>query len=96
MKSMLTSPPVLSYPDFSEPFQLHTDASGEGLGAVLEQTSDGVGHPVALLTLVQPSRSTCIQARSERQRYGIQHRARDFGWSSTRPKDSILLNIWER
>ena len=62
LKSMLTSPPVLSYPDFSEPFQLHTDASGEGLGAVLEQTSDGVGHPVAFAsrTLSKPE-----------QRYGI-------------------------
>ena len=38
--SKLTSPPVLAYPDFSMPFTLHTDASGEGLGAALYQVQD--------------------------------------------------------
>jgi len=38
LKCLLASPPVL---DFSATFVLHTDASGDGLGAVLEQDSDG-------------------------------------------------------
>lgn len=36
-KQILTSKPLLQYPDFSKPFNLTVDASGVGLGAVLSQ-----------------------------------------------------------
>lgn len=41
LKSALTSPPILAYPDFEKKFILSTDASGVGLGAVLKQKQDG-------------------------------------------------------
>ncbi len=41
LKQILTSPPVLAYPDYGKPFVLHTDASFSGLGAVLYQKIEG-------------------------------------------------------
>ena len=40
IKARLTSPPVLGYPDFTQPFVLETDASFSGLGAVLSQDQE--------------------------------------------------------
>ncbi|KAL6486260.1 hypothetical protein MHYP_G00056520 [Metynnis hypsauchen] len=55
--SMLTSPPVLAYPDFDSPFVLHTDASEKGLGAVLYQHQDGklrvIGYGSRTLTVAE-------------------------------------------
>ena len=45
--SKLTSPLVLAYPDFNLPFTVHTDASGEGLGAAFYQVQDGRTHVIA-------------------------------------------------
>lgn len=41
LKECLSQPPVLGFADYSQPFELHTDASGSGLGAVLYQEQDG-------------------------------------------------------
>ena len=41
MKDALSSQPVLGYADYNLPFELHTDASSKGLGAVLYQKQDG-------------------------------------------------------
>ena len=48
LKGKVQSTPVLVFPDFEKPFLLETDASKEGLGAVLSQKQGGRRyHPVA-------------------------------------------------
>jgi hypothetical protein len=46
LKKILTSAPVLTYPDFTREFYLHVDASQNGLGAVLTQQDDQGRHQV--------------------------------------------------
>jgi len=43
----LTEPPLLCYPDYSKPFELRTDASLNGLGAVLCQNQEGITRVIA-------------------------------------------------
>ena len=38
LKRLCTTTPILAYADFAQPFKLHADACGSGLGAVLYQT----------------------------------------------------------
>ena len=40
MKNRLCSPPILAYPDFSQPFHLYTDASQHAIGYILGQFID--------------------------------------------------------
>lgn len=47
LKQKLSEPPVLGYADYSLPFELHTDASLSGLGAVLYQTQNGKQRVIA-------------------------------------------------
>ena len=48
LKSALTTTPILGFADFSKPFIVQTDASKEGLGAILsQQQEDGRIRPIA-------------------------------------------------
>ena len=47
LQMICTEAPALAYADFKSPFILHTDASGDGLGAVLYQDQDGQRTVVA-------------------------------------------------
>lgn len=65
LKTYLISNPIVAFPDFdttAEPFQLATDASDSGLGAVLSQIQDGkekvVGYASRTLRKAEKNYST--------------------------------------
>ena len=47
LQGLCTESPILAYADFKTPFVLHTDASGDGLDAVLYQVQDGQKRVIA-------------------------------------------------
>ncbi|WOG95777.1 hypothetical protein DCAR_0415105 [Daucus carota subsp. sativus] len=58
LKFIMTSPPVLALPDFNQPFLIETDASGQGMGAVLMQS----GHPIAFASKAFSERTMQLSA----------------------------------
>lgn len=46
--------PVLTYPDFKHDFNLETDESGDGLGAVIAQKLRGTVHPISFASRTLP------------------------------------------
>jgi len=47
LKRILSEPPILAYPNFEIPFELHTGASTKALGAVLYYEQDGVKRVIS-------------------------------------------------
>ena len=62
LKQALIEAPVLPYPDPTIPYLLDTDASHEGLGAVLSQVKDGKERVVAYYSskLTGPEKNYCV------------------------------------
>ena len=60
----LVNPPIMAYPNFTDPFILHTDASETGLGAVLYQRQNGVLRVIAYGSrTLSPAERTIIFTR---------------------------------
>ena len=47
IKDTLASPLVLAFPNYDLPFIIDTDASEEGIWAVISQVQNGVERPIA-------------------------------------------------
>ena len=65
LKTSLTQAPVLVLPTDGDSYVLDTDASDEGIGAVLSQVKDGQERVVAYYswTLNRPERNYCVTRR---------------------------------
>ncbi|KAL5518223.1 hypothetical protein EMCRGX_G003914 [Ephydatia muelleri] len=70
LKERLVTYPILGYPVFNQPFMVDTDASGEGLGAVLSQYVSGVERVIAFASrsLSKAERKYCATRVSMNQR----------------------------
>lgn len=62
MKNALTTAPVLAFPDFSLPFHLYSNASGDAVGSFLGQIQNGCKRVIAYAgrTLSQPEKAFCF------------------------------------
>ena len=58
MKRIISREVLLSYPDFSKPFEIHTDASHTQLGAVISQDSQPIAFYSRKLNLAQTRYTT--------------------------------------
>lgn len=65
LKRALTSSPILSYPTSTDLFILDTDASNEGMGAVLSQVQNGIEHVICYYSKAfsKPERRYCVTRR---------------------------------
>jgi len=75
LKHCISSPPILRLPDFSKEILLQTDASNDGLGAVLLQEEDDTKHPIAFASrklLDREKNYSCIERECLAVVWGIQ------------------------
>lgn len=90
LKEALVCAPIMAYADFSLPFRLYTDASLEGLGAVLAQEQDGQERVIAFA-----SRSLHLAERNDQNyssfklellalKWAVTEKFKDYLWGATR------------
>ena len=87
LKEVLSTTPVLGYPDFSREFVLETDASLNGLGTLLsQQGKDGKVHVIAYA-----SHSLCPSERSMHNYSSAQLKLLVLKWVVTEKFRDYLL-----
>lgn len=88
LKQALLTAPILAYADFQHPFRLYTDASLEGLGAVLAQVQDGKERVVAYASrsLHPPERSdqnySSFKLELLALKWAITEKFKDYLWGA--------------
>jgi hypothetical protein len=75
--NIITSDAVISHPDWSIPFELHTDASNKGLGAMLVQHINGVERVISYASRVL-TRSEMAFATWEKEALAVVWATRTF------------------
>lgn len=65
LKHRLINAPILTCPNFNLPFEVHTDASNYGVGAMLSQNINGQEHPIAYMSrsLTEPEKNYSVTER---------------------------------
>lgn len=77
LKTLLTSTPVMTCPDYTKPFVIQCDASSTGIGAVLCQKTDEIDQPVAYLSRKLNEREAKYSA-SERELLSVVYAVEKF------------------
>ena len=55
LKERLLTPPILAHPNYELPFEIHTDASGYGVGAILVQRQDNQERVISYVSRLMSS-----------------------------------------
>ncbi|KAH9770146.1 ubiquitin-conjugating enzyme E2 27 [Citrus sinensis] len=85
LKKAMTSTPTLAMPDFNDTFVIETDASSDGIGAILQQQGQSIAFMIRALGITKKSLSTyakemfaiveAIRLSGQRERASAMYRA---------------------